>query len=195
MPPARIDNNQIPPLALKHLHPLLRNNSGVRLAVAPIKGNLRLCGVLLELVKRARAKGVGANQRRLPALFFVPPRELCAGGGFPRTLQAHEHDDGGFPLAQRDVTQAGDVAAGLSGEALAAAAVAAGAGGVVVVVVALLLLACRRRPAVEHGAQLVKHSFFDDAAAVDAARQLLHVDAPLDARPQRADQPNVDVRL
>jgi hypothetical protein len=49
--------------------------------------------VLLELIKRTGAEGIGAYETSFEAASLVPAGEFCAGGCLSGTLETDEHDD------------------------------------------------------------------------------------------------------
>mmetsp|Transcript_45248 Transcript_45248/g.106175 ORF Transcript_45248/g.106175 Transcript_45248/m.106175 type:complete len:260 (+) Transcript_45248:888-1667(+) len=96
--PGGVDDDDLLALLLEHVHAVLRDLDGVALGVGPVERDAGLGSVLLQLVKRAGAESVSADQARLEVLPVVVQRILGARGGFAAALESDEHDHVGLSL-------------------------------------------------------------------------------------------------
>mmetsp|Transcript_3653 Transcript_3653/g.8068 ORF Transcript_3653/g.8068 Transcript_3653/m.8068 type:complete len:214 (-) Transcript_3653:394-1035(-) len=96
MPPARIHDDHLVPIAHEPLHSLLGNEHRIGLGVRSVKRHAQLRRVLFQLIERPGAKGIGADHGGLPSPPLVIVRVLGDAGGFSRALESHEEDDVGL---------------------------------------------------------------------------------------------------
>mmetsp|Transcript_8272 Transcript_8272/g.17810 ORF Transcript_8272/g.17810 Transcript_8272/m.17810 type:complete len:443 (+) Transcript_8272:521-1849(+) len=97
VPARRVDDDDLVAVLDEPVHSLLGDGDRVGLGVAPVEWHPELGSVLLELVERPRAEGVGADHRGLPAPPQVVVRELGDGRRLPGALESHEEDHVGPP--------------------------------------------------------------------------------------------------
>jgi len=67
--------------------------------VGSIKGNVKLGGILFQLVQGTGSEGIGTDHGRFPMAFGIVGRHFRDRCGFVSTLQTHKEDNVGFSPA------------------------------------------------------------------------------------------------
>ena len=93
VPSRRVDDDDLVAVLDEPVHSLLGDRHRVGLGVAPVERNPQLRRVLLQLVERPRAEGVGADHGGLPPPPLVVVGELGDRRRLARALESHEEDD------------------------------------------------------------------------------------------------------